>query len=95
MNFSSEPHRCPKCHALVVDRRSPVCTTCRAELPAEWIMTKAQTAKVNAIDQSARAEYKSAMKDLDRIGGSLDSPRLRSVVAVDRRATVPSSPSSS
>jgi hypothetical protein len=32
-------HRCPKCQALVVDRRSPVCTTCRAELPKNWVMT--------------------------------------------------------
>lgn len=59
------PHRCPKCHALVVDRRSPVCTTCRAALPKEWIMTSEQTAKVRAIDQEIRAEHDASLKTLD------------------------------
>jgi hypothetical protein len=40
------PLRCPHCKALVVDRRSPTCTTCRAELPAEWILTPTQIRKL-------------------------------------------------
>jgi len=76
MDFISEPHRCPKCHALVVDRRSAACTTCRTALPAEWVMTKEQTSKMMAIDRSARSEHTSSMKVLDKIGGSLESPRL-------------------
>ena len=64
MSADQFPHRCPKCHALVVDRRSPVCTTCRAALPKEWIMTKAQVAKTNALDQKMRAEHTEAMKTL-------------------------------
>jgi hypothetical protein len=59
------PHRCPRCHALVVDRRSPVCTTCRAALPADWIMTPAQAAKLKAIDQDARAVHAQELKILD------------------------------
>jgi hypothetical protein len=65
MSFSSEPHRCPKCHALVVDRRSPKCTTCRAELPAEWIMTRKQAANLKKIDNEARAEHAARMKTLN------------------------------
>lgn len=73
MDFSSEPHRCPKCHALVVDRRSATCTTYRAALPAEWIMTSEQAAKLNAIDKDARAEYNSAMSDLDHLKSGSDT----------------------
>jgi ribosomal protein L37AE/L43A len=78
MDFISEPHRCPKCHALVVDRRSSTCTTCRVALPADWIMTKDQTAKVAALDQAARAQYKSVMNNLEGlgVGGSVDNPPL-------------------
>lgn len=59
------PLRCPKCHALVVDRRSPVCTTCRTALPADWIMSPEQAAKLKAIDQDARALHATEMNVLD------------------------------
>ena len=65
MDAPQQPHRCPKCNALVVDRRSPVCTTCRAALPAEWIMTKEQAAKLGAIDRECRVEHAEAMKTLN------------------------------
>jgi len=65
MDFLSEPHRCPKCHALVVDRRSATCTTCRVALPAEWVMTKEQTTKLMAIDRETRAEHLARMKILN------------------------------
>jgi len=76
MNFTSEPHRCPKCHALVVDRRSAACTTCRAALPAEWIMTKEQTAKTMAIDKTSRAQYADSMKMLNSIKSSSEYPTI-------------------
>ena len=60
-----QPHRCPKCNALVVDRRSPVCTTCRQALPKEWVMTPEQVAKTNAIDQEIRAEHAASLRTLD------------------------------
>jgi hypothetical protein len=60
-------HRCPKCNALVVDRRSAVCTTCHAELPAEWQMTPQQIAEVTKIDDQAKAEHEALMSDLDSI----------------------------
>jgi hypothetical protein len=50
---------------LVVDRRSPVCTTCRSPLPADWIMTPEQAAKMMAIDKEARAEHTESMKALN------------------------------
>jgi len=65
MDFISEPLRCPKCNALVVDRRSAVCTTCRTELPAEWIMSKEQAAKIMAHDREVRAEHTARMKILN------------------------------
>jgi len=64
MDASELPCRCPKCNALVVDRRSPVCTTCRAALPAEWIMTKEQAAKTNALDQEMRADHAASIRTL-------------------------------
>lgn len=73
MAFSLESHRCPQCNALVVDRRSPTCTTCHVALPADWILTPEQTAKLNAIDKDARAEYNSAMTDLDGVKSGSDS----------------------
>jgi hypothetical protein len=60
-----EPHRCPKCNALVVDRRSPLCTTCHQALPEEWVMSAEQIAKVTELDAHARAEYATAMNDLE------------------------------
>jgi hypothetical protein len=76
MEPTLQPHRCPKCNALVVDRRSPVCTTCRQALPAEWIMSPKQTAKVMAIDKAAKVEHAATMKQLNQIGGSLESPHM-------------------
>jgi ribosomal protein L37AE/L43A len=59
-NMNQElPHRCPHCHALVVDRRSATCTTCRKELPAEWIMSKDQAAKM--------AQHAETIKTIDAI----------------------------
>ncbi len=58
-------HRCPKCEALVVDRRSPVCTNCHAALPAEWIMKPEQVAKVEEFDAHAKVEHATAMEALD------------------------------
>ena len=65
MDSAEFPRRCPKCQALVVDRRSPVCTTCRIALPEGWIMTPEQAAKVEEIDQEIRAEHAATMKVLN------------------------------
>ena len=65
--MDSEIHRCPKCDALVVDRRSTVCTTCHEALPKEWLMTPEQIARIEAIDAAARAEHATAMDDLDAV----------------------------
>jgi hypothetical protein len=59
------PHRCPKCSALVVDRRSPVCTTCRTELPKDWVMTPEQAARMMAIDREIRKEHVASQNFLD------------------------------
>lgn len=61
------PHRCPKCAALVVDRRSSVCTTCHEPLPAEWVMSPEQIAKITELDAHARAEHATAMNELEDI----------------------------
>jgi predicted nucleic acid-binding Zn-ribbon protein len=65
MDLPLQPHRCPKCGALVVDRRSPVCTTCREALPKEWIMTPEQSTKVRALDAQARAQHLQEIRKLD------------------------------
>jgi hypothetical protein len=65
MDLPQLPHRCPKCNALVVDRRSPVCTTCRKALPKEWIITPEQVAKTEAIDRESRAGHSASLKTLD------------------------------
>ena len=65
MDSAFQPKRCPKCHALVVDRRSMTCTTCQADLPKEWIMSKEQTAKVKVLDAQARAQHLQEMRNLD------------------------------
>ena len=65
MDLPQQPRRCPKCNALVVDRRSAVCTTCRKPLPAEWIMTAEQTAKMMKLDADCRTEHTAAMKALN------------------------------
>jgi len=54
MEMDQLPHRCPKCNALVVDRRSRVCTTCHTALPKEWV-----------IDQEIRAEHSASLNTLD------------------------------
>ncbi len=59
------PHRCPECNALVVDRRSPACTTCRAALPAAWVMTPAQAAKTTALDKQSQATFAASRGVID------------------------------
>jgi hypothetical protein len=59
------PFRCPKCAALVTDRRIPICTTCRADLPAEWLLTAEQFTQLTAIDQHARAGHAALLDQLD------------------------------
>ena len=65
MDLTQRPLRCPACNALVVDRRSPVCTTCRKALPKEWIMTPEQAAKMMAIDRGTHAEHVASMRRID------------------------------
>jgi len=65
MDGALQPKRCPKCNALVVDRRSMTCTTCQADLPKEWVMSKQQVAKVAQLDAQARALHKQEMQSLD------------------------------
>ncbi len=65
MESPIQPRRCPKCHALVVDRRSPVCTTCRAALPAQWIMTPEQATKMMKLEAQNRAAHQQEMRSLD------------------------------
>jgi hypothetical protein len=65
MEPSPLPLRCPKCQALVVDRRSPVCTTCRAALPADWIMTPEQAAKMMQLDRQTRAAHVEELRKID------------------------------
>jgi hypothetical protein len=69
-----ESHRCPSCNALVTDRRSPLCTTCHAALPADWIMTPQQATDVEAGDLAAKAEHLSAMRQLDAIRTESEIP---------------------
>ena len=71
------PHRCPKCQALVVDRRSKVCTTCRAELPKEWIMTPEQADKMMAIDREIRAEHAASLNRIDPRNDPATPPIVR------------------
>jgi hypothetical protein len=59
------PLYCPNCRALVVDRRFANCTTCHAELPAEWVLTPEQVAKLEEIDRHARAEHAAISAELD------------------------------
>ncbi len=71
-----KPHRCPQCNALVVDRRSPVCTTCRVALPKNWVMTPEQSAKMMELDAQARALHIQEMRALD----PLNDPNVPAVV---------------
>lgn len=72
MELPVQPLRCPKCHALVVDRRFANCTTCHEALPAEWVMKRAEAAKLMASDRECRAEHQAAMKALRRPLSSSD-----------------------
>jgi len=81
MEALNQPRRCPKCHALVVDRRSAVCTTCREALPAEWIMTADQAAKMMQLDAQIRATHQEEMRSL---GPPLCNPDLPPVVRLLR-----------
>jgi hypothetical protein len=65
VNSNHQPKRCPQCHALVVDRRSLTCTTCQADLPKEWVMSKQQVAKVAKLEAQSRALHKQEMQSLD------------------------------
>jgi hypothetical protein len=76
MESTEFPHRCPKCNALVVDRRSPVCTTCRAALPTDWVMTPEQAAKTTAIDTKIKAEHLASLRTID----PLSDPNVPGVV---------------
>jgi len=77
MDPTQVPHRCPKCHALVVDRRSPVCTTCRAALPKDWIMTPEQVAKTAAINREIKAEHAASLNTLDPRNDPKMPPMIR------------------
>jgi hypothetical protein len=70
------PHRCPHCHALVVDRRSANCTTCRRALPVDWIMTADQRAKTERIDRESKAQHASSMQMLDPAAMNPDLPPI-------------------
>jgi hypothetical protein len=59
------PLHCPACGALVVDRRFANCTTCRAELPADWVLAPEQLAQLERLDQHARAEHAAILEELD------------------------------
>ncbi len=61
------PLRCTQCNAQVVDRRSPTCTTCHHLLPANWVMTPEQVAKVRKIDPKATSSLPSLTRSLDGI----------------------------
>lgn len=82
------PHRCPHCNALVVDRRSPVCTTCKAALPAEWVMSSDQTAKVAQLDRQARAQYDESKRILD----PPINPDAPAVIRFLNQSSVPGTP---
>jgi hypothetical protein len=71
------PLRCPACQALVVDRRSPTCTTCRHALPEEWIMTPIQAKKMMALDRDTRAEHTASLNRLDPRNDPVTPPGIR------------------
>jgi hypothetical protein len=72
------PHRCPHCHALVVDRRWPNCTTCQQALPAEWIMTRNEAAKLAAVDKQSKGQHVQSMRTLD----PMTDPNVPGIVKV-------------
>ena len=61
-----QPLRCPSCRALVVDRRSAHCTTCKAELPESFTLQPEQLRQLQASDRSARAEHGALLQELTR-----------------------------
>jgi hypothetical protein len=81
-------HRCPRCNAQVVDRRSPVCTTCRRELPAEWVMSRDQAAKVTALDRTIKMQHAASMRSLD----PLSNPDAPAFVQFLNSSSIPGSP---
>jgi len=51
-------------------------TTCRAELPKEWIMSKEQVAKLDQIDVDSRKEHAESMQRWDRLKSSSEYPTI-------------------
>ena len=82
------PLRCPHCNALVVDRRSATCTTCHQALPAEWIMTRDQVAKVAELDRDARAQYAESIRTLNPLANP-DAPLIVQVLGL---SSIPGNP---
>ena len=74
---ATQPHRCLKCGALVVDRRSPTCTTCHTALPADWVMSPEQAKKMMELDRQARALHQQEMITLDPLNDPNLPPLLR------------------
>lgn len=70
------PHRCPKCDALVVDRRSPTCTNCHTALPAGWVLSREETAKLSALD--AHAKFKHA-QSMERLSDDPNKPEIERI----------------
>ncbi len=82
------PLRCPRCHALVVDRRSATCTTCHQALPADRIMTRDQVAKVTELDRDARAQYAESIRTLN----PLTNPDAPLIVQLLNQSSIPGNP---
>jgi hypothetical protein len=82
------PLRCPRCQALVVDRRSALCTTCHQALPAEWVMTVEQAAKLAQLDLAARAQYADSIRALN----PLTNPDAPLLVRVLNQSSIPGIP---
>jgi hypothetical protein len=84
------PLRCPSCNALVVDRRSVVCTTCRKALPADWVMSPQQKAKMAALERQARLHHLESMRSLDPLTNP-DS-NASAIVRMLNASSIPGSP---
>ncbi len=73
MDFDHDaPLRCPKCNALVVDRRTATCTTCHEALPADWVLSREQAATLTALDEHAKFKHAQSMQKL----GAADDPEM-------------------
>jgi hypothetical protein len=70
------PLRCPKCNALVVERRSPTCTTCHAALPPEWVLSREETAHLTAMDDHAKFKHAQSM---ERLSIDPDKPEIERI----------------